>query len=116
MVDAQNCEAVAELRNRKHREEKPLAVMYPSIASLKDVCIISELEERLLCSPETPIVLLSRKAESSEIASNIAPENPYIGAMLPYTPLHHILMAELGFPLVATSGMPVLLPTSGRWK
>jgi hydrogenase maturation protein HypF len=104
MVDAQNCEAVYELRTRKHREEKPLAVMYPSITSLKEICDISDLEERLLTSPESPIVLLRRKPESLEIAINIAPGNPYLGVMLPYTPLHHILMAELGFPLVATSG------------
>jgi len=104
IVDARNNNAVNVLRERKHREEKPLALMYPSIESIKRDCEVSPIEERLLCSPEAPIVLLQRKQGDSEIAGDVAPDNPYIGAMLPYTPLHHILMAELGFPVVATSG------------
>ncbi len=79
--------------------------MYPSLSYLRNDCEISEVEERLLLSPEAPIVLLRRKKlEDSEIASSVAPRNPYLGVMLPYTPLHHILLHELGFPLVATSG------------
>ncbi|HEX2621669.1 MAG TPA: carbamoyltransferase HypF, partial [Phototrophicaceae bacterium] len=102
MVDARNMEAVAWLRSRKHREEKPLAVMYPSLERIKTECEVSELEETLLTSSEAPIVLLRRSG--GEIAENVAPDNPYLGVLLPYTPLHHLLMHELGFPVVATSG------------
>jgi len=105
MVDARNDDAVQLLRRRKHREEKPLALMFPSLDTLRDVCEIDALEERLLLSPESPIVLLSRKEEAqTAVASSVAPGNPYLGVMLPYTPLHHLLMRELGFPVVATSG------------
>ena len=106
MVDARNDEAVHRLRKRKHREEKPLALMFPSLEAIKIECEVDEFETRLLLSPESPIVLLeARNAKgNSNIASSIAPSNPYLGVMLPYTPLHHILMKELGFPVVATSG------------
>jgi hydrogenase maturation protein HypF len=109
MVDARNEAAVCELRRRKHREEKPLALMFPSVASVLECCTCSEIELRLLRSPESPIVLLKRKTALAPDASgglpySLAPRNPYLGAMLPYTPLHHLLMQELGFPVVATSG------------
>ncbi len=125
LTDARNEESVRRLRSRKHREEKPFALMYPSILALKNDVDVCETEERLLYSPEAPIVLLKRKgakkqklADDSEtyetaekvnsfsfhVAESIAPGNPYLGAMLPYTPLHHLLMNELGFPVVATSG------------
>lgn len=105
MVDARSESAVALLRERKRREEKPFALMYPSLERLSEDCEIGELEHRLLCSPESPIVLLRRKYDSrSEVCDRVAPGNPYLGAMLPYTPLHHVLMAELQFPVVATSG------------
>jgi hydrogenase maturation protein HypF len=103
MVDARDEEAVKRLRERKAREEKPLALMYPSLEMIKAHCLVSEGEERLLMSPEAPIVLL-KKRETIEIAASIAPGNPYLGVMLPYSPLHHILLNELGFPVVATSG------------
>ncbi len=102
MVDARNAEAVARLRLRKHREEKPLAMMYPSLDLIKNDCAVSELEANLLRSSPAPIVLLRRMR--GEVASNVAPNNPYLGVMLPYTPMHHLLMRELGFPIVATSG------------
>jgi hydrogenase maturation protein HypF len=104
MVDARLDDSVMELRRRKHREEKPLALMYPSIDAVKADCEVSPLEHRLLMSPESPIVLLRCKPGGPGISPHIAPGNPYLGVMLPYTPLHHILMAELGFPIVATSG------------
>ncbi|MEK7706612.1 MAG: carbamoyltransferase HypF, partial [Verrucomicrobiota bacterium] len=110
MVDSCNDEAVRRLRKRKHREEKPLALMFPSLNSAKAVCEISPLEERLLRSPEAPIVLLRRVEPlhipnlKSQIADSVAPHNPNLGVMLPSNPLHHLLMAELGFPVVATSG------------
>ena len=115
MVDAGNDDAVCRLRQRKHREEKPLAVMYPTLQAVRFDCNVSELEERLLLSPESPIVLLTQRSQTVRtkhiggksqwrIAPSVAPGNPYLGAMLPYTPLHHVLMRELGFPVVATSG------------
>lgn len=103
MVDARDAEAVARLRQRKHREEKPLALMFPSLEQVRAVCAVDALEARLLQSVEAPIVLLRRQARG-EVAENVAPGNPRLGIMLPYTPLHHLLMADLGFPVVATSG------------
>jgi len=102
MVDARDREAVARLRARKHREEKPLAVMYPSLEKIERDCQVSPLEKNLLSASAAPIVLL--RSVGGAIAENIAPDNPYLGVMLPYTPLHHLLMHELGFPVVATSG------------
>lgn len=102
VVDARDADAVNRLRQRKHRPEKPFAVMYPSLEAIEQDCHISPVEARLLQSPECPIVLLARK--NAGIADSVAPNNPYLGVILPYTPLHHLLMAELGFPVVATSG------------
>jgi hydrogenase maturation protein HypF len=104
MVDARDAEAVGELRRRKHREEKPLAVMFPDCDSVERVARVSEQELRILTSPESPIVLLEKRPDTGLVCDGIAPGNPYIGAMLPYTPLHHLLLNELGFPVVATSG------------
>jgi hydrogenase maturation protein HypF len=104
-VDARNAAAVRRLRERKHREEKPFALLFPSIASVKEVCEVSRMEEQLLESPEAPIVLL-RKITNRQLAigNEVAPGNPNLGVMLPANPLHHLLLAELGFPVVATSG------------
>jgi len=105
MADARNEKAVLRLRERKHREEKPLALMFPSLESVKFVCEVSPLEERLLRSPEAPIVLLRRLSTlNSQLSTSIAPSNPNLGVMLPSNPLHHLLMAGLDFPIVATSG------------
>jgi hydrogenase maturation protein HypF len=105
MADARNDDAVRRLRERKQREEKPFALMFPSLENVKAECEVSPLEERLLRSPESPIVLLRRLSPlTSQLSTLIAPGNPYLGAMLPYTPLHHLLMAEIGFPVIATSG------------
>ncbi len=104
LVDARNPEAVRRLRNRKHREEKPFAMMYPSLEAVRADCIVSALEERLLVSSEAPIVLLRRRAGRPTSEDPVAPNNPCLGIMLPYSPLHHLLMAELKVPVVATSG------------
>jgi hydrogenase maturation protein HypF len=105
MVDARNDAAVKRLRERKHREEKPFALMFLSLESVNAVCEVSPLEERLLRSPEAPVVLLRRLSTlNSQLSTSIAPGNPNLGVMLPSNPLHHLLMAELGFPVVATSG------------
>lgn len=109
LVDACNEEAVRRLRQRKHREEKPFALMFPTLDSVKEICEVSELEQRTLLSPEAPIVLLRRKNAELRVphfplAPAVAPHNPNLGIMLPYSPLHHLLMSELGFPIIATSG------------
>ncbi len=105
MTDARNDQCVSRLRQRKNRDEKPFAVMYPSIKQVKEDCVVSNLEEDLLLSPEAPIVLLKRDPHVEGIVSKLtAPGNPYLGALIPYTPLHRILLNELGFPIIATSG------------
>ncbi|MGC9940851.1 MAG: carbamoyltransferase HypF [Verrucomicrobiota bacterium] len=105
MANACNEEAVRLLRARKHREEKPFAVMFPEIRGLRTVCDVLPLEEQMLLSPEAPIVLLKRIARhASPIAHSVAPGNPWLGVMMPSNPLHHLLLAELKFPVVATSG------------
>jgi len=97
---------IAELRKRKNREGKPFALMFPDLESIKEVCEVFPFEERLLKSPESPIVLLKRKEEGNQklVHSSIAPGNPTLGVMLPYTPLHHLLLKELQIPIIATSG------------
>ncbi len=102
MCDARSEAAVLELRRRKHREEKPFAVMFPNLLAVHAACLLSSDEERLLTSPEAPIVLLRRRGDM--LARAIAPGNPYLGVLLPYAPLHHLLMRALGAAVVATSG------------
>ena len=108
VCDARNDAVVRRLRKLKHREEKPFALMVPSVEAAGVLCQISKIEDRLLRSPESPIVLLRRqsklKNQNSKISHQVAPGNPFLGVMLPYTPLHHLLMRALGFPVVATSG------------
>ena len=101
--DATNDKAVELLRKRKQRPYKPLAIMLDTIKGVKEQCQISRTEEELLTSPQCPIVLLRRKAESS-VSPLVAPQLNYLGVMLPYTPLHHVLLRETGLPLVMTSG------------
>lgn len=95
---------VRRLREAKHREEKPFALMFPSLSAVKAECHVSALEEHLLGSPAAPVVLLRRTEGQRALSTAIAPRNPFLGVMLPYTPLHHLLLAELKFPVVATSG------------
>ncbi len=104
LADAANHEAILTLRRRKHREEKPFALMFPSLDVVRSVCQVSEVEEQLLCSPQAPIVLLQRRPGQKSIAPSVAPNNPNLGIMLPYSPLHHVLMLEFNGPIVATSG------------
>jgi len=101
--DATNQVAVNLLRQRKIRPSKPLAIMVASIEEAKNHCCVSDEEEKLLNSPQSPIVLLRWKDDSS-ISPVVAPNLKYLGLMLPYTPLHHILLRETGLPLVMTSG------------
>ena len=103
LVDARNVAAVARLRERKHREEKPFALMMPTLEMAREYCEISAAEVELLESLAAPIVLLQPKP-GTDIAWNVAHCSPYLGVMLPYSPLHHLLMRECRFPLIATSG------------
>jgi hydrogenase maturation protein HypF len=103
LADARNEEAVARLRQRKHREEKPFAVMMPSLEMARQYCEISPAEVQLLESQAAPIVLLKPKP-GTDVAPNVAHCSPYLGVMLPYSPLHHLLMQACRFPLIATSG------------
>ena len=101
--DATDEGAVARLRERKRREQKPLAVMSADPEALAE---LSEAERELLASPAHPIVLLRRPRASaaSRVAAAVARGSAWLGVMLPYTPLHHLLCAEVGRPLVMTSG------------
>ncbi len=102
--DATNEAAINILRDRKRRPAKPLAVMAGNLEDIENHCFISPEERKLLQSPECPIVLLRWKHSSSSISPAVAPNLKYLGVMLPYTPLHHILLRETGIPLVMTSG------------
>lgn len=105
LVDATNETAVSRLRQRKNREEKPLALMMPDLVQARELCLISSEEEELLKSPQAPIVILECGAKPGvAVASSVAPGNPTLGIMLPYTPMHHILMHLIDKPVVATSG------------
>lgn len=105
LVDARDEKAVKRLRQRKGREEKPFAIMCSGVKAARELCVVPAVEERLLRSPESPIVLLRRKISAeNKVAPSVAPGSPWLGIMLPYSPLHHLLMWELGFPVVATSG------------
>ena len=105
--DATNDAAVRRLRKRKYREDKPFALMADSLAIIMRYCEVSPEEIELLTSFRTPIVLLRRrKSSSSPLSENIAPGNQYLGFMLPYTPLHHLLFYN--------SPLKILVMTSGN--
>jgi len=109
--DATNEDAVRRLRERKSRPDKPFAVMIASLAEVKNHCEVSTDEATLMTSISAPVVLLYRRANST-VAPDVAPDNPMLGVMLPYTPLHHLLLHDAGAPLVMTSGnlggMPII--------
>jgi hydrogenase maturation protein HypF len=101
--DATSKKAVKLLRQRKRRPFKPLAIMVADMEEARRHCYVSEAEEKLLTSPQSPIVLMRWKPEST-VCQAVAPNLKYLGVMLPYTPLHHILLREVGLSLVMTSG------------
>jgi hydrogenase maturation protein HypF len=104
--------AVAELRRRKHRDQKPLAIMVHDLDAARLLCEVSREEAAILTSPRRPIVVLRRRREA-RVAPLIAPGNPTLGVMLPYTPLHHLILGEMnGLPLVMTSGNTSDEPTA----
>ena len=111
--------AVAELRRRKGRPEKPFALLAPDLAWVRRHCLLGPAEAKLLTAPAAPIVLLRRRPPewvgpdpeagasnpiASSIATGVAPHNPWLGVMLAASPLHALLLRELGEPLLATSG------------
>jgi hydrogenase maturation protein HypF len=103
LVDAGNPTAVEHLRQRKRRPEKPFALLYPSLEAVRTHCCVSDLEAHVLRSSAAPLVLLRRLPAAAPYEA-IAPGNPTFAVMLPANPLHHLLMAELGCAVVATSG------------
>ncbi|MGH2713109.1 MAG: carbamoyltransferase HypF [Thermoleophilaceae bacterium] len=95
--------AVATLRRRKHREDKPFALMAPDLAAARRLVELSAEEEDLLDGRARPIVIARRRSDA-DVAPSVAPGSPDLGVMLPYTPLHHLLLHDVGRPLVMTSG------------
>ena len=104
VVDATNEAAVCRLRVRKRRPRKPFALMLPSLEEAEATAYVGDAERRLLVSPSAPIVVLRARSGGGALAPSVAPGNPCCGIMLPYTPLHHLLLHELKRPVVATSG------------
>ena len=103
MVDARDAAAVSRLRTRKRRPAKPLALMARDLAMVERLAAVSAAEAELLASAAAPIVLLPARPDSG-LAAAVAPGNPFVGVMLPTTPLHHLLAGAFHGPLVATSG------------
>jgi hydrogenase maturation protein HypF len=114
-VDAANQDAAARLRARKHREDKPFALMAADVTAASQLCEVDEVAAGLLASGRRPVVLLPRRAlapgrarmlgrPETPVADAVAPGNRQLGIMLPYTPLHHLLLRDFGRPIVLTSG------------
>jgi len=104
LCDARNAAAVRRLRERKHREEKPFAVMFPDLDAIARECLIGAAEEALLSGSAAPIVLLRARRSTAHLAPEVSMSSPFVGAVLPYSPLHALLFDRCRFPLVATSG------------
>ncbi|MGA2157664.1 MAG: carbamoyltransferase HypF [Dehalococcoidia bacterium] len=111
--NAENAGSVTLLRQRKRRPSKPFAVMLRDMDEARKHCEITQAEERLLKSPQSPIVLLKWKPGSS-ICKEVGPGLKYLGVMLPYTPLHHLIMRETALPLIMTSGNLSEEPIAGQ--
>ena len=112
--DALNTEAVQRLRQRKHREAKPFALMVPNIETARQLCVVSDNEAKLLQSHRRPIVLLKQRSDSSSpLASGVAPAYNTLGIMLPYTPLHHVLLRAFAEAL-PSDRLAILVMTSGN--
>lgn len=107
IADATSERAVQQLRDRKRRPDKPLAIMLGSLDEIRRRCRVSEAEAAALRSAAAPILLLTRRDDlgrADDIAPAVAPGNPQLGVMLPYTPLHHLLLSHTARPLICTSG------------
>jgi hydrogenase maturation protein HypF len=112
-ADATSQQAASALRARKLREDKPFAIMVADLEAARRLCEVDEAAQALLTSRRRPIVLLPRRpdpagpagqAAGSAVADAVAPANRHLGIMLPYTPLHHLLLREVAGPIVLTSG------------
>ena len=101
-MDAANGRAVSRLRRRKHREEKPLALMCENLSRIRAISHVSAQEESLLTAIQRPIVLLEKRLPNP-IARQVSPQNRYFGIMLPYAPLHHLILVHGFVALVMTS-------------
>lgn len=104
VCDATNSDTITKLRTRKRREAKPFAMMLTDIDKVKEFCEVSDEEVSLLVRPSRPIVLLRKRSTATDISSAVAPTTNTFGIMLPYTPLHHLLVRMANRPLVVTSG------------
>ncbi len=104
VCDATSESAVCQLRERKHRDDKALAIMVRDLETASQLCEVNDLESTLLTGARRPIVLLRRRPSSEVIAPSVSGKSPYLGIILPYTPLHHLLLAAADMPLVMTSG------------
>ena len=104
-VDATNNNAVIRLRERKHREQKPFAIMSLSVERVEEYAQITEFDTQTLNAPQRPIVIVHKRKETGVIAEDVAPRSPNFGVMLPYTPLHYLLFDH---------GCPTLVMTSGN--
>ena len=102
VCDAESNEAVQRLRERKQREEKPMAVMFPDLDSILKEAVITPLEARAVASIERPVVIVSKK-DGCTLAPAVSPDNSTVGVFLPYTPLHHLIARKLKKPVIATS-------------
>ena len=100
---ASSNDAVGRLRRRKHRDDKPFAIMVLDLDAAAKLCVVEPAAAELLGSPARPIVLLPKRPGSA-VADDVAPRIGELGLMLPYTPLHHVLLAAVGEPIVLTSG------------
>ncbi len=103
LADAANREAVSRLREKKRRKKKAFAMLFPDIETVEEICHVSQMEKELLQSTIAPVILLKRKYKDDPYSLS-APGNPYYGIMLPFSPLHHLLLEKFGGPLIATSG------------
>jgi hydrogenase maturation protein HypF len=110
--DAMNVEAVQRLRQRKHREAKPFALMVPDLLTARQLCYINDAEAKLIQSHRRPIVLLTQRSDCP-VAPGIAPGYTSLGIMLPYTPLHHLLLHDFA-TAIKPGCLPVLVMTSGN--
>jgi len=95
--------AVAALRARKHREDKPFAIMAPDVDGARALIELTPADEDLLRAPQRPIVI-ARRRDAADVAASVAPGTRDLGVMLPYSPLHHLLLGDAAAPLVLTSG------------
>ncbi|MCD6376658.1 MAG: carbamoyltransferase HypF [Caldisericaceae bacterium] len=112
-VDATNEEAVQRLRQRKNREQKPLALMAPDLKTARQLVQLTDAEQDLLTSPQRPIVLLKKK-EAIPVAPSVAPNNQRLGIMLPYTPLHYLLFDQLSVQLPENKPAVLVMTSANR--